>query len=56
MTAMKPITNLAEPLTQSGGNGAAFEFRYRRLGAAIGLEKLWHMTRRVDSTDYFDGE
>ncbi len=40
MTAMKPITNLAEPLTQSGGNGTAFEFTYRRLGAAIGLERL----------------
>ena len=40
MTATNPITNLTDPLTQSGGNGAAFEFRYRRMGAAIGLQKL----------------
>ena len=37
---MKPITNHTEPLTHSGGNNAAFEFRYRRLGTAIGLQKL----------------
>ena len=40
MTDTNPITHLADPLTQSGGNGAAFEYRSRRLGESIGLRKL----------------
>ncbi len=34
------ITNLSEPLTDAGGNGRKFEFRRRRLGESIGLQKL----------------
>jgi uncharacterized cupin superfamily protein len=35
-----PITNLDEPLTESGGNGGSFEFRGRWLAETLGLERL----------------
>jgi uncharacterized cupin superfamily protein len=40
MNEVKPITNLAEPPTKSGGNGGKFAFTHRRLGPLIGLQNL----------------
>ena len=40
MSAAKPIMNLAEALTKSGGNGGKFEFKQCRIGPSIGLQKL----------------
>lgn len=36
----KLVTNISEPLTESGGNGKKFQFRYRRLGPLLGLKKI----------------
>lgn len=44
MSDAKPIMNLAEAPTKSGGNGSKFDF------------KLWHFTRRSAATEYYDGE
>ncbi len=40
MSDAKPIKNLAEAATKSGGNGSKFDFRHCRIGPAIGLQKL----------------
>ena len=38
MSDAKPILNLAEAPTKSGGNGSGFDFKHCRIGPAIGLQ------------------
>jgi len=40
MSDTNPIANLAEPPTKTGGNGGKFEYKHRRIGPLIGLQKL----------------
>ena len=37
MSDTKPIVNLTEAPTKSGGNGGKFSFKHCRLGPVIGL-------------------